>query len=257
MSAADAALLTAEPVPSGRPTAWRLLIQNRVAAPGLALVAGIVVIVLAAPFLPLLNPDVTDVAHRLRPPFTAGHFLGTDQVGRDILARLIWGTRLSLAVGVTAALAAAAIGSLIGLSAAFYGGLVDNLLMRGIDMLMAFPYLLLALAIGRRPRPRPVQPPCWRSIVRQHPVLRPRRARRDAVDRALPTSWRRRSSRVCRTSASWRPKLFPNVLPGIVIGVSTTIGWMILETAGAELPRPSARSRRRPISAACSATGAI
>ena len=132
---------------SGRPGALRRLTQNPVVAFGLAILAVIVVIVLLAPFLPLADPSVTDVVDRLQKPFSNGHLLGTDQLGRDMLSRLIWGTRVSLAVGLTAALAAALVGSTTGILAAFYGGTVDMLLMRVIDVLMAFPYLLLALAI--------------------------------------------------------------------------------------------------------------
>ena len=137
----------AAPVKSGRPSAWRRLTSNSVASFGLALLGIIILIAFSAPILPLADPNTTDVVHRLAPPLTAGHLLGTDQVGRDILSRLIWGTRVSFAVGVAAAVMAALIGSAIGLFAAFYGKIVDMLLMRGIDMLMAFPYLLLALAI--------------------------------------------------------------------------------------------------------------
>ena len=100
-----------------------------------------------APLLPLPDPDATEPADRLLPPLAAGHLLGTDQLGRDILSRLIWGTRVSLAVGISATLIAAFFGSLIGLVAGYAGGRTDSMLMRGIDMLMAFPYILLALAI--------------------------------------------------------------------------------------------------------------
>ncbi len=76
---------------------------------------------------------------RLKPIFSEGHLLGTDQLGRDILSRVIWGTRVSVAVGFAATLIAAIIGSAIGLVAGYAGGRTDNLMMRGIDMLMAFP----------------------------------------------------------------------------------------------------------------------
>jgi peptide/nickel transport system permease protein len=219
-------------VPAGarRPTAWRLLAQNGVAAWGLALLAVLAAIVLAAPVLPLLDPNVTDVAHRLRPPLTPGHLLGTDQVGRDILSRLIWGTRLSLAVGVTAAFTAAAIGSVIGLSAAYYGGLADTLLMRGIDMLMAFPYLLLALAIVAA-----LGPGLFNAMVAIIIVNIPFFARgvRGGTLSVVHADFMAaaRLSGLSDLQIIAR-ELFPNVLPGIVIGVSTTIGWMILETAG-------------------------
>ncbi len=101
----------------------------------------------AGPGSPLPNPDATSPAMRLKPVFSEGHLLGTDQLGRDILSRVIWGTRVSVAVGFAATLIAAIVGSAIGLVAGYASGRTDNLMMRGIDMLMAFPYILLALAI--------------------------------------------------------------------------------------------------------------
>ena len=132
---------------SARPGAWRLLLNNRLAAAGLVLFALLLLVALAAPILPLQDPNATAAANRLAAPFSEGHLLGTDQVGRDILARLVWGLRVSLAVGLSASLLAGAVGSAIGLVAGFAGGRIDGLLMRSIDMLMAFPYILLALAI--------------------------------------------------------------------------------------------------------------
>ncbi len=215
---------------SGRPTAWRLLTQNAVVAFGLGLLGVLVLIVLAAPVLPLLDPNVTDVLHRLKPPLFPGHPLGTDQVGRDILSRLIWGTRLSLAVGVIAALTAAFVGSVIGLSAAFYGGLADTLLMRGIDMLMAFPYLLLALAIVAALGPGLFNAMMAIIIVNIPFFARGVRGGTLSVVNADFMAAARLSGLTNLQIIA--TELLPNVLPGIVIGVSTTIGWMILETAG-------------------------
>jgi peptide/nickel transport system permease protein len=214
---------------SGRPSAWKLLTRNRVTSAGLAPLAIIVVIMLLAPILPLANPDAADVVHRLQHPFSSGHVFGTDQVGRDILSRLIWGTRVSLAVGVVAA-AAAAIGSAIGLFAAFYGRYVDMVLMRGIDMLMAFPYLLLALAIVAALGPGLLNA-MFAIIVVNIPFF----AR--AVRGATLSVARADFIAAARLSGLSDPliivsELFPNVLPTIVITASTTVGWMILETAG-------------------------
>jgi len=130
-----------------RITTWQRFKRNQLAVLGLGIVLAIVAVALAAPILPLADPNATAPAQRLIPPFSEGYVLGTDQLGRDILSRLIWGTRVSLAVGIAAALVATLIGSLIGILAAYFGRATDQVLMRGIDMLMAFPYLLLALAI--------------------------------------------------------------------------------------------------------------
>ena len=124
-----------------------LLFRNRLAACGAVLMAIVVFLALITPILPLAEPDKTDTASRFIRPFTDGYLLGTDHLGRDLLSRLLWGTRLSLAVGFAAALIAAAVGSAIGIVAGYFGGRTDNVIMRVVDMLMAFPYILLALAI--------------------------------------------------------------------------------------------------------------
>ncbi|MBC45799.1 MAG: peptide ABC transporter permease, partial [Thalassospira sp.] len=132
---------------SARPSAFKLLARNQLALMGAAILALVIALVLITPILPLPDPDVTDPAQRLLPPFSDGHFLGTDHLGRDLLSRLLWGTRVSLAVGISASLVAALFGSTIGIVSGYFGGRTDNIMMRGIDMLMAFPYILLALAI--------------------------------------------------------------------------------------------------------------
>ncbi|MGD8619536.1 MAG: ABC transporter permease, partial [Gammaproteobacteria bacterium] len=114
---------------------------------GLVLVGLLAALALGAPLLPLADPYATDLGQRMLSAGSPGHLLGTDQLGRDLLSRLVWGTRSSLAVGFFAVLIAALIGTLLGLVAGYYRSWLDALLMRGIDVLLAFPYLLLALAI--------------------------------------------------------------------------------------------------------------
>jgi peptide/nickel transport system permease protein len=111
-----------------------------------ALVATVLAAVLA-PWLPLLDPDTVDTPNRLRPPLSASHWLGTDEFGRDLLARLVWGARISLLAGVASAAASMVIGVTLGLLGGFYTGWVETLVMRLTDVLMAFPYILLAIAI--------------------------------------------------------------------------------------------------------------
>src|SRR5690606_32858272 len=107
----------------------------------------IVIAALLAPILPMPNRDSTDQLNRLLNPLSAGHLLGTDHLGRDILSRLILSTQISLLVAISATALAALFGSLIGLVAGYARGATDSILMRFVDMLMAFPYILLAIAI--------------------------------------------------------------------------------------------------------------
>ena len=116
-----------------------LIARNRLALGGLIVMAVVILLALLNPLLPLAEPNITDTSNRFVRPFSEGAPLGTDHLGRDLLSRLMWGTRLSLAVGFAAALVAATLGAAIGIIAGYYGGRTDNIIMRGVDMLMAFP----------------------------------------------------------------------------------------------------------------------
>ncbi|MDV6228603.1 dipeptide/oligopeptide/nickel ABC transporter permease/ATP-binding protein [Nitratireductor aquimarinus] len=215
---------------AGRPGPIRLLLNNTLAASGLVLLVLIIAAALLAPLLPLPDPDATAPADRLLRPLTEGHLLGTDALGRDILSRLVWGTRVSLAVGISATLIAAFFGSLIGLIAGYAGGRVDAFLMRGIDMVMAFPYILLALAIVAALGPGLLNALYAIAVVNIPFFARNIRgitiglSRREFVDAA------RLSGK--SNAGILFGEILPNVLPVIIITMSTTIGWMILETAG-------------------------
>ena len=217
-------------VSTARLSSWSLLFNNRLAAGGLIVLGLIGLIALLAPLLPIPNPNITNPPNRLQPVFSPDHWLGTDHLGRDILSRLIWGTRVSIAVGLSATAIAALVGSLIGLVAGYARGTTDNILMRGIDMLMAFPYILLALAIVAVLGPgllnalyaiAVVNIPFFARNVRGITVGL---ASREFVDAA------RLSGK--SHAAILFTEVLPNVLPVIVITMSTTVGWMILETAG-------------------------
>ena len=90
---------------------FRLLIRNRLALAGLIVIGLVLALVIVTPILPLYEPNVTDTANRFLKPFEGGHILGTDHLGRDLLSRLLWGTQLSLAVGISAAVFAAFFGA--------------------------------------------------------------------------------------------------------------------------------------------------
>jgi peptide/nickel transport system permease protein len=132
--------------PAGRNTA-RTLRRNVLASCALLVLAAVVLAALLAPYLPLPDPDTVDTANRLRGVFTPGHPMGSDEFGRDMLARLVWGARISLLAGVATAGLAMAIGLVVGVLGGYHGGWVENVLGRLTDIMMAFPYVLLAIAI--------------------------------------------------------------------------------------------------------------
>ncbi len=208
----------------------RLLFRNRLAGFGAVVLSVIVVLALVTPLLPLHPPNATDTANRFLRPLSEGHLLGTDHLGRDLLSRLLWGTRLSLAVGFAAAMIAAVIGATIGIVAGYAGGRTDNVTMRGVDMLMAFPYILLALAIVAALGPGLMNALIAVAVVNIPFFARNIRgvtvglAHREFVDAARLSGMGH--TRILLT------EVLPNVVPVIVIAMSTTVGWMILETAG-------------------------
>jgi peptide/nickel transport system permease protein len=209
---------------------WRRCRGNRLALFGFLLVVLLVVLALAAPLLPLADPYTADLGHRMQPVGSRGHLLGTDQLGRDLLSRLVWGTRSSLAVGFFAVLIAALLGTLVGLVAGFYRGWLDGVLMRGVDVLLAFPYLLLALAIVAA-----LGPGLRNAMIAIALVNVPFFAR--TVRGAVLALAGRAFVEAARLGGAGRARilvreLLPNVLPVVVIMMSTNLGWMILETAG-------------------------
>jgi peptide/nickel transport system permease protein len=127
--------------------ARRLARRHRLAILALGILAAAVAAAALAPYLPLPDPDAVDTAARLRPPLSPGHPLGTDEFGRDVLARLVWGARVSLLAGVVTAALAMVIGVALGIVGGYYTGWIETAVMRVTDVLMAFPYILLAIAI--------------------------------------------------------------------------------------------------------------
>jgi peptide/nickel transport system permease protein len=125
---------------------WRTFVENRAAVVGLALVILITAVSLAAPLVTPIDPLEQSGRSRLQPPDRT-HLLGRDTYGRDVLARAVHAGRVSLLVGLCAVFLGGTVGSVLGLVAGYSGGKVENLIMRGIDVLMAFPSLLLGLTV--------------------------------------------------------------------------------------------------------------
>jgi len=120
--------------------------RNMALTTGIALVGGWVILALFAPWVAPYDPIAQDIANALLPPSFA-HPFGTDNFGRDVFSRVIWGSRLDLAMGIGGVLGPLVIGCVIGLVAGYFGGIVDTLLMRLLDITISFPFFVLMIAI--------------------------------------------------------------------------------------------------------------
>ena len=125
---------------------WPRFRRNRLALSGLILVLSLFLISLLAPWLAPYDPNFIDIKAILMPPSSL-HPMGTDSLGRDVLSRIIYGSQISLKVGFVAVGLATIIGVLLGAVAGYYGGWVDNLLMRLVDLMLCFPTFFLILAV--------------------------------------------------------------------------------------------------------------
>jgi peptide/nickel transport system permease protein len=203
---------------------------NRLTLAALIVLAAAALVALLAPVLPILDPDSVDTPNRLKPPGTPGHLLGTDEFGRDMLSRLAWGARISLLAGAGTASASMLMGVLLGLHAGYWGGRVDMIVMRLTDILMAFPYILLAIAIVAGLGPGLANAmvaiaivgfPIYARLVRGV-VLSLREREFVEAARALGSSDR----------VILRRHLLPHLLAPVVVAFSLDVGAKILATAG-------------------------
>jgi peptide/nickel transport system permease protein len=131
---------------------WRSLRRARLALAGAVVLALVLLMGTTAPWLAPQNPAETNILDRLKPPgfvdgFGRRHYLGTDQLGRDILSRLMYGARISLLVGISAVLISGCLGVSLGLVSGYYGRWLDDLIMRIADIQLAFPSILLYIAV--------------------------------------------------------------------------------------------------------------
>ena len=126
--------------------AWRTLSSNALAMVGLAIIVVLVLMAIFAPLIATHAPNAQDLAGRLRPPGWQGHILGTDELGRDIFSRIVYGARVTLYIVALVAVTAPVFGLIVGTVAGTLGGWTDRILMRITDIFLAFPRLILALA---------------------------------------------------------------------------------------------------------------
>ncbi len=210
--------------------ALRRLRRDRVAVASAIFLLLLVTISILAPVLAPRDPIETNLSQRLAPPATPGYPLGADDLGRDILSRLIWGGRVSLLVGLGAVLVAMILGVLVGLIGGYFGGWLDSLTMRLIDILMAFPAILLAIAIVASLGPglqnamlavSIVGIPYYARIVRGN-VLSLREQEFVYAARMIGVP-------VFRILTQ---HVLPNCLGPLIVAATLDVGWMIMIAAG-------------------------
>lgn len=229
-SEAAPARLAVSETPARRPTIRHSFWRHRGAAAGALLVLMVAALAGLAPVLGLPDPDRIQPSRRLAGLLTSGHPLGTDHLGRDLLSRVAWGARISLMVGVLAAAIAMIAGTGIGIVTGYYGGLVDHVIMRLVDLIMAFPYILLAIALVAALGPGLVNAMIAVAVVNVSFYAR-------GVRGAVLLFREQEFIEAARAAGSTERRiLLKHILPGIVapilVFVSMNIGVMITETAG-------------------------
>ena len=217
--------------------------RNRGVLFGLALVGALFLLALAAPVISPHDPIATEPDNAYLPPLSPGHVLGTDELGRDQISRILWGARISLPVAFVAVAVGLIAGGLIGLVSGYAGGLTDLLLMRVIDALLAFPALILAIALVAA-----LGPSLRNAMIAIGIVAIPVYAR---LVRAVVLQLKQMEFVVATRSLGATPvrlilrHLIPNLMNPILVQVSLSAGFAILAEAvlsflglGAQAPTP-------------------
>lgn len=222
--------VAAESLPGETWIVWlRRASRNRGAVVGAAVVAGFILLALFARWLAPYDPLAQDLAARLQPPGPE-HWLGTDDLGRDVLSRLISGAAISLQVGMLSVVLAFAAGSALGLAAGYFGGWVDEVLMRAIDIVMAFPTILLAILVVAV-----LGPSLTNAMIAVAIVNVPAYAR--LVRGSALTVMRQEYVESARAIGARHLRIallhvFPNCLTPLVVQATLGVASAILETAG-------------------------
>lgn len=220
----------------------RLLSRNPSAVAGLVIILGMIVMAVLAPLLAPYSPVQINLGDRLSPP-CAAHLFGADEVGRDILSRVIYGARISLRIGLLVILVAGGLGTLIGAVSGFFGKRVDNFIMRGMDIILSFPSLVLAMALAAA-----LGPSLRNAIMAVAFVMIPKFARLVRGE-ALAVKEKAfiSAARVSGASNRWiiLHHVIPNCLSSVIVLATLALGDTILIAAslsfiglGAQPPTP-------------------
>jgi peptide/nickel transport system permease protein len=212
-------------------------------AAGALIILGMLAVAVFAPILAPYDPYLPDYARQFVRP-TGEHWLGTDEFGRDVLSRLMYGARIALFVGFAASFAGCSIGALLGVVSAYAGGRVDLFLERVMDVLLAFPQLILALAIAS------ILGPAVQNVVVAVAIPIIPRAARVVRATALSVKENQYVEAVHALGASWRRVILQHIVPNVtapyIIMLTAQLGGAILAEAalsylglGAAEPTPS------------------
>lgn len=183
-----------------------------------------------APVVAPHDPGAGSIRARLAPVGTAGHLLGTDEQGRDMLTRLLWGGRLTLLAGITPVLAGFVLGTALGVLAGYVGGLTNTLIMRTMDVFYAFPAVLLAIAISGS-----LGPGLWNTLIALSVVFIPRVVRVAESATVQVKSLEFVGAARASGSGVWpimRQHLLANVLGPVLVFSSTQVSLSIILAAG-------------------------
>jgi len=221
----------------------RRLLRERIGLAATVLVLGMILTALLAPVLSLDDPLAQNLDQGFQGIGATGHPLGTDLYGRDILSRVIWGARASLAVGFVATCIALSIGVTLGIVVGYYGGVFDTMAMRVVDVMLAFPYLLLAIVIVGA-----LGPGLFKAVVAVAITAIPFYIR---LIRGMVISFKHEqfvdASRAIGATSThlMRTAILPNIFPYVIVAFSINVGYLILEAAslsflglGAQPPSP-------------------
>jgi len=210
--------------------ALRAMARNKLAVAAAVVILAVLVVAILAPLIAPDDPNVGDSSKRLAPVGTAGHLLGLDAQGRDILSRLIYGSRYSLTVAVVPVLCAVPVALLIGIGAGYRGGRLGNAAMRALDVVFAFPLVLLAIAISAV-----LGPGLTNMMLAIWVTLVPYMAR--VVYTSTVQETQKEYIEAAKASGATQPQLLrqellPNVLSPLVVYGTTLCGVMITTAAG-------------------------
>lgn len=221
---------------------WYKLKRNPMTLVGLAILGVIILLSLSAPLISSYDPNKINVIERFQGP-SVKHWFGTDEVGRDIFTRILYGSRLSLGVGILVVLAAGVVGTVLGTVSGYFGGKIDQIIMRIMDMVLAFPSLVLAMALAAALGPNLQNAMIAIAIVKIPVYVRLARGETLALREKLFVK-----AAVTFGIKPWRiitRHIIPNAISPIIIQITLDVGDAILLVAtlgflglGAQPPTP-------------------